>query len=122
VINHVESLLHTVGSARLPGRYVLADRDGHSRLVLPGRDWENYLRLAVCEIRDYGASSVQICRRFRAMLEGLLDTLPPSQHPALRAELSLLQESIEREFPDAARRAIAQGADRQGIGGQVRPP
>ncbi|MFF7530304.1 DUF2254 domain-containing protein [Streptomyces bobili] len=122
VVNHVESLLHTVGSARLPGRYVLADREGHSRLVLPGRDWENYLRLAVCEIRDYGASSVQICRRLRAMLEGLLDTLPPSQHPAVRAELSLLQESIEREFPDAARRAIAQDADRQGIGGQVRPP
>ncbi|MEV6406366.1 DUF2254 domain-containing protein [Streptomyces bobili] len=121
VVNHVESLLHPVGRARLPGRYVLADRDGHSRLVLPGRDWENYLRLAVCEIRDYGASSVQICRRLRAMLEGLLDTLPPSQHPAVRAELSLLQASIEREFPDAARRAIAQGADRQGIGGQVRP-
>ncbi|MFF7178596.1 DUF2254 family protein [Streptomyces sp. NPDC008121] len=121
VVNYIESFLHTVGGARLPGRYVIADRDGRARLVLPGRDWENYLQLAVCEIRDYGASSVQICRRLLAMLEDLLDTLPPSQHPAVHAELSLLRESIERAFPDAARRSLAGDADRQGIGGRRRP-
>ncbi|MFD3726302.1 DUF2254 domain-containing protein [Streptomyces sp. NPDC058671] len=121
VINYIESFLHTVGRERLPGRYVLADREGHARLVLPGRDWESYLQLAVCEIRDYGASSVQICRRLRAMLEDLLDALPPPQQAAVRAELHLLQESIERGFPDATRRAIAQDADRQGIGGHPRP-
>lgn len=81
VINYIEWFLHTVGKAPLPGRYVLADRDGDARLVLPGRDWEDYLQLAVCEIRDYGQSSVQICRRIRAMLDGLLDVLPPQLHP-----------------------------------------
>ncbi|MFD8974839.1 DUF2254 domain-containing protein [Streptomyces sp. NPDC059593] len=118
VINYIESFLHTVGSTHLPGRYVLADRHEHARLVLPGRDWENFLQLAVCEIREYGGSSMQVCRRLRAMLEGLLDTLPPSQHAAVRAELSLLQEAIEREFTDPARRAIAQQPDHQGIGGR----
>ncbi|MDT9687327.1 DUF2254 domain-containing protein [Streptomyces sp. P9(2023)] len=118
VINYIESFLHTVGSTRLPGRYVLADRDGHARLVLPGRDWENYLQLAVCEIRDYGDSSVQICRRLRALLDGLLDTLPPEQHAAVRAELGLLREAVERKFTDPARRYIAEQADHQGIGGQ----
>lgn len=118
VINYIEWFLHTVGGTRLPGRYVLADRGGDARLVLPGRDWDDYLQLAVCEIRDYGGSSVQICRRLRAMLDGLLDTLPPPQHSALRTELRLLQESIEREFTDPARRAIAEQADHQGIGGQ----
>ncbi|WP_078626866.1 DUF2254 domain-containing protein [Streptomyces exfoliatus] len=118
VINYVESFLHTVGSTHLPGRYVLADRHEHARLVLPGRDWENFLQLAVCEIREYGGSSMQVCRRLRAMLEGLLDTLPPSQHAAVRAELSLLQKAIEREFTDPARRAIAQQPDHQGIGGR----
>lgn len=117
VINYIEWFLHTVGGTRLPGRYVLADRSGDARLVLPGRDWDDYLQLAVCEIRDYGGSSVQICRRLRAMLDGLLDTLPPPQHSALRTELRLLQESIEREFTDPARRAIAEQADHQGIGG-----
>ncbi|AVZ76971.1 DUF2254 domain-containing protein [Streptomyces lunaelactis] len=118
VVNYIESFLHTVGSTRLPGRYVLADRQGHARLVLPGRDWENYVQLAVCEIRDYGKSSVQICRRLRAMLDGLLNALPPPQHTSVRAEMSLLQESVEREFTDPARLAIAQQADHQGIGGQ----
>ncbi|ALO12882.1 putative membrane protein [Streptomyces venezuelae] len=118
VINYIESFLHTVGSTHLPGRYVLADRHEHARLVLPGRDWENFLQLAVCEIREYGGSSMQVCRRLRAMLEGLLDTLPPSQHAAVRAELSLLQAAIEREFTDPARRAIAQQPDHQGIGGR----
>ncbi|MER7577661.1 hypothetical protein [Streptomyces sp. NPDC126514] len=86
--------------------------------MLPGRDWDNYLQLAVCEIRDYGRSSVQICRRLRAMLEGLLEALPVHQHPAVRTQLDLLRDSVEREFTDPARRAIAQQADHQGIGGQ----
>ncbi|MFI9769565.1 DUF2254 domain-containing protein [Streptomyces sp. NPDC052415] len=118
VINYIEWFLHTIGSTHLPGRYVLADRDGTARLVLPGRDWDNYLQLAVCEIRDYGRSSVQICRRLRAMLDGLLEALPAQQHPSVRTQLDLLQASVEREFTDPARRAIAQQADHQGIGGQ----
>ncbi|MFB7587115.1 DUF2254 domain-containing protein [Streptomyces sp. NPDC056169] len=124
VINYIEWFLHTVGGVRLPGRYVLADRDGAARLVLPGRDWDSYLELAVCEIRDYGGSSVQICRRLRAMLDGLLDVLPSSRHSAVRTQLLLLQDSVEREFTDRARRAVAEQADHQGIGGRPlpRPP
>lgn len=122
VLNHIESFLHMAGSAPLPGRYALADGHGRSRLVLVGRDWENYLQLAVSEIRDYGASSVQVCRRLRALLEGLRDTLPPARLPAVRIQLGLLQESVERVFTDPARRAVAQKADRQGLGGQYRAP
>ncbi|WP_426405398.1 DUF2254 domain-containing protein [Streptomyces sp. R-07] len=118
VINYIEWFLHTVGTTHLPGRFVLADAHGDARLVLPGRDWDSYLQLAVCEIMEYGSSSVQICRRLRAMLEGLLEDLPPQQHPGVQAQLSLLQESVERAFTDPARRAIAQRADLQGIGGQ----
>ncbi|MFJ6423875.1 DUF2254 domain-containing protein [Streptomyces hydrogenans] len=121
VINYIEWFLHTVGERHLPGRYVLADKDGAARLVLPGRDWNAYLQLAVCEIRDYGTSSVQICRRLRAMLEGLLEALPPGQHPSVRAEMSLLGQAVEREFKDRDRRSVAQQADSQGIGGVRRP-
>ncbi|MFF3608325.1 hypothetical protein [Streptomyces sp. NPDC002463] len=95
-----------------------ADRHEHARLVLPERDWENFLQLAACEIREYGGSSMQICRRLHAMLEGLLDTLPPSQHDVVRTEIGPLQESIDREFTDPARRAIAQQPEHQGIGGR----
>ncbi|WP_190039539.1 DUF2254 domain-containing protein [Streptomyces fructofermentans] len=121
VLNHVESFLHTVGRSPLPGRYVLAGDDGRPRLALLGRDWEDYLQLAVSEIRHYGASSVQVCRRLKALLEGLLDTLPASRLPAVRAELDLLRDSVERTFIDPGHRALASTADSQGIGGRYRP-
>ncbi|MFF3615366.1 DUF2254 domain-containing protein [Streptomyces sp. NPDC002580] len=118
VLNHIEAFLHAVGRAGTRGHYVLADDRGRPRLVLPGRPWENYLKLAVTEIRDYGASSVQVCRRLRALLESLLATLPDKCGPALRAELGLLDDAVEREFGDAPRRADARTADPQGIGGR----
>ncbi|OKJ66319.1 DUF2254 domain-containing protein [Streptomyces sp. CB02261] len=118
VINYIEWFLHTVGRTRLPGRYVLADGHGEPRLVLPGRGWDQFLELAVCEIREYGGSSVQVCRRLRALLDGLLDALPPEQHPSVRAQSDLLRGAVEREFTDPARRAVAQQADLQGIGGR----
>jgi uncharacterized membrane protein len=120
VLNHVEAFLYAVGRVGLRGRYVLADDRGRPRLVLPGRSWEDYLELAVTEIRDYGASSVQVCRRLRALLEGLLTTLPETCGPALRAELGLLDRAVDREFADAPSHAVALTPDPQGIGGRHR--
>lgn len=120
VLNHIEAFLHAVGRAGTRGHYVLADERGRPRVVVPGRPWENYLELAVTEIRDYGATSVQVCRRLRALLEGLLAALPDACGPALRAELGLLDDAVEREFADAPRRADARTADPQGIGGRRR--
>jgi hypothetical protein len=51
------------------------------------------------------------------MLQSLLDASPSRQRPLLQAQLTLLQESVERAFTDPGRSAIAQGADLQGIGG-----
>ncbi|MFG2981099.1 DUF2254 domain-containing protein [Streptomyces sp. NPDC048258] len=121
VLNHVDTFLHVVGRARLRGRYVLADGGGRPRLVVPGRGWEDYLQLGVTEIREYGATSLQVCRRLRALLEDLLETQSAERLPAVRAELALLEESVQRAFTDPARRATAQTADRQGIGGGRRP-
>ncbi|MFI1927692.1 MULTISPECIES: DUF2254 domain-containing protein [unclassified Streptomyces] len=118
VLNHIEAFLHTVGRAGPRGHYELADDRGRLRLVLTGRPWEDYLELAVTEIRDYGATSVQVCRRLRALLEGLLASLPAVCGPALHAELRLLDEAVEREFADDLRRVEARIADSQGIGGR----
>ncbi|MGW6687072.1 DUF2254 domain-containing protein [Streptomyces sp. NPDC054961] len=121
VLNHIDTFLHVVGRAGLRSRYVLADGEGRPRLVVPGRGWEDYVQLAVTEIREYGATSFQVCRRLRALLEDLLENLPAERLPAVLAELALLEESVQREFTDPARRAAAQTADRQGIGGERRP-
>ncbi|MFE9933717.1 DUF2254 domain-containing protein [Streptomyces sp. NPDC005533] len=121
VLNHIDTFLHVVGRARLRGRYVLADREGRPRLVVEGRGWEDYLELGVTEIREYGATSLQVCRRLRALLDDLLATLPAERLPAVRAELALLDASVRRTFTDPARRATAHTPDRQGLGGGSRP-
>ncbi|MEG3627577.1 DUF2254 family protein [Streptomyces poriticola] len=121
-LNHIEAFLHTLGRTVLHAPYAIADEHGLPRLVVPGRSWEEYLQLAVTEIRDYGADATQVCRRLRALLEGLLDALPAERLPAVRAELELLTASAEQRIGDPARRATALTADRQGIGGHLMSP
>ncbi|MFI2350735.1 DUF2254 family protein [Streptomyces sp. NPDC019443] len=117
VLNPIEAFLHTVGRIGLRSSYVLADDHGRQRLVVPGRTWEEYLQVGVTEIREYGSTSLQICRRLRALLDGLLETLSAEHLPAVRMELEFLEEAVERQFTDPRRRAMARTADPQGIGG-----
>jgi uncharacterized membrane protein len=122
VLDHIDAFLGAVARTRLRRRHVLAGRDGVARVVLPGRDWAEYLQLAVTEIREYGAASTQVCRRLRALLDGLLDTVPPDRRPAVLDELRRLDSSVETAFADRARRSLARCSDRQGIGGRVADP
>ncbi|MET8897466.1 DUF2254 domain-containing protein [Streptomyces albogriseolus] len=117
VLNHVEAFLHAVGRSELRGRHVLADRGGRPRAVVPGRGWEEYLELGVTEVREYGVGSLQVCRRLRALLDGLLAGVPDGRRPAVRRQLALLDDAVEREYPEGFRRTFARTGDRQGIGG-----
>ncbi|MFJ7119803.1 DUF2254 domain-containing protein [Streptomyces albogriseolus] len=117
VLNHIEAFLHAVGRSELRGRHVLADRDGRPRAVVPGRNWEEYLELGVTEVREYGVGSLQVCRRLRALLDGLLTGVPDGRRPAVRRQLALLDDAVEREYPEGVRRTLARTGDRQGIGG-----
>lgn len=118
VLNHIEAFLHTIGRTVLHGRFVLADNHGRPRLLVPSRVWEDYLRVGVTEIREYGATSLQVCRRLRALLEGLRGTLPAEHLAAVDEELELLDDAVTRVFTDPRRRATARTADPQGIGGR----
>ncbi|MFD7611401.1 DUF2254 domain-containing protein [Streptomyces sp. NPDC059828] len=117
VLNHIEAFLHTVGRMEPARGYTLHDRRGRPRLVVPGRSWEDFLQLAVTEIREYGSTSVQVCRRLRAVLDALLAALPEERAVTVRTELGLLDDSVRHAFTDPARRAMALTPDRQGIGG-----
>ncbi|GAA1209083.1 hypothetical protein GCM10009608_51420 [Pseudonocardia alaniniphila] len=119
VLDHIEAFLAAVAGTRLRRQYVLAGPHGTARVVLPGRDWAQYLQLAVTEIREYGAASTQVCRRLRALLDGLLDTVPPDHRPAVLDELRRLDSSVDTAFADLARRSLARCSDRQGIGGRI---
>jgi uncharacterized membrane protein len=87
-------------------------------VVVPGRSWDEFLALAVTEIRLYGATAPQVDRRLRAVLEGLL-TAPAGHRAAVSAELRRLDASIDETFPDGDMHAFARRSDRQGIGGRA---
>ena len=59
---------------------------------------------------------MQVARRLQAMIEHLLNVLPEARKAALQQELTLLQRSIQRMFPDEEDRARALIGDLQGIG------
>jgi len=75
--------------------------------------------LAVTEIRQYGATSIQVTRRLQAMLDNLIETLPEFRRPVLEEELALLSGTIKRTFVDPEERDRASIADLQGVGGRA---
>lgn len=115
-IDQIHHLLRDVG-----GRYLAegreTDKAGRVRLAFRTPNWEDFVHLAVIEIRQYGCDSIQVMRRLRAMLDNLIETLPERRSPVLYKELSLLESSSRRMFPDAADQALAEASDLQGIGG-----
>ena len=60
---------------------------GNLRLMYRTPNWEDFVHLAVTEIRQYGRDSIQIMRRLTAMLENLIETLPDCRAPLLRQQL-----------------------------------
>jgi uncharacterized membrane protein len=116
-LDQIHHLLREVGQRRLDDERV---RDGKGRLRLLYRtpDWEDFVRLAVTEIRHFGGASIQVARRLRAMLENLMSSLPTHRAEALRRELTLLHRSAERFFTEAEDRALAEVSDLQGVGGR----
>jgi uncharacterized membrane protein len=118
-LDQIHSLLRKVGNRRLDdGR--LRDAADRLRLAYRTPDWEDFVCLAVTEIRLFGGASIQIARRLRAMLENLILTLPPSRATLLRRELASLQRTAERLFADPEDQALAAISDFQGVGGKHR--
>jgi uncharacterized membrane protein len=116
-LDQIHHLLRLVGSRDLDtGQF--RDSAGRLRLSYRTPDWEDFVHLAVTEIRHFGAESIQIARRLRAMLENLIQTLPERRIPLLRQELALLHRSAERFFAEPEDRALAEVSDFQGVGGK----
>ncbi|MFL5285124.1 MAG: DUF2254 domain-containing protein [Rhodopila sp.] len=115
-IDQLHRLLRLVGRRHLhdDGLY---DASGVLRVIFPTPHWQDFVQLAVSEIRLYGASNFQVSRRLRAMLDNLLVSLHEDRRPALRRELDLLDRALEKlhAFPEDLE--LARQADFQGLGG-----
>ncbi|MBN9523702.1 DUF2254 domain-containing protein [bacterium] len=115
-LDQIASLLLFLGRRRLD-EGVVRDAAGTVRAVYGTPDWPDFVTLAVSEIRHYGAGSIQVDRRLRALLDHLIRELPAARHPPLREELVLLDRAVERGFTDEADRRRAAVGDQQGVGG-----
>jgi uncharacterized membrane protein len=116
VLNHIDDLLLGIGSSDRAFRGTALDADGQVRLVVRTRGWAEYLDIGVTEIRQYGATSPQICRRLRAMLEDLRAGVPPARRAVVQDQLDALDRATDAAFSDPSERALARMSDRQGLG------
>jgi uncharacterized membrane protein len=114
-IDQIHHLLCSVGS-RFLDEGLAYDGSGSLRLVYKTPDWEDFVCLAVTEIRQFGGTSIQVARRLRAMLENLIEVLPCERATLLQAELALLRRFIGRSFAEPEDLAMANVGDFQGVG------
>jgi uncharacterized membrane protein len=115
-IDQLARLLRSAGSRNLYTDELSAPT-GELRVICRTPNWENFVHLALVEIRFCGAQNMQIVRRLRAMIENLIETLPKHRHPALQEQLTLLDREVDRSFIYAEDRVVARVADSQGLGG-----
>lgn len=114
-LDQIEDLLLRIGRHRLEqGEW--SDREGRLRFRARFPTWDDFLLLALDEIRYCGSSSIQVMRRMMALIKNLQAVLPPERHPGLRHWNDRVRGSISRAFDDAEEKRDAAVADRQGLG------
>jgi hypothetical protein len=115
-LDQIEDLLRRLGRRQLDAGYA-RDAAGKIRVTFPVPTWQDYLALSFDEIRQFGASSIQVGRRLRAALFGLNDTIAvDDRRAAVQQYLDHLSLGIGRSSLDDQDRAAALQADRQGLG------
>ncbi|WP_414720903.1 DUF2254 domain-containing protein [Streptomyces sp.] len=92
------------------------DGEGVVRLVQDVPGWTDLVDLGFTEIRGCAAGNPQVSRRMLAALDDLLSLVPEERRAPLLRHRALLVELVERTAVEAAERAFALEADRQGIG------
>ena len=110
VLNQLHDLLRRIAARPFPTGQRL-DREGTLRLIYPVVTWDAYVHLAVDEIRQYGATSLQVMRRLRGMLEDLMTVALDERKAVLEQELRDLEMSVERSFPSESDRQEARAGD-----------
>lgn len=118
-IDQLQRLLRVAGQRNLRDAPVL-DQSGAVRLILRTANWNDFVQLALTEIRHHG-TNMQVLRRLRAMIEAVMAAVPESRLPALRQELALLDQQVGRIYDTPEDQALARVPDTQGLGGASGP-
>lgn len=113
-LDQIHDLLRTLVQRDIPSP-VRTDRRGQPRLVLSRPNWDSYVHLGFAEIRQYGATSIQVVRRMRAILDDLLSVAPPRRRACLDEQLRML-DAAAAEFDWSEDRRLAGSSNPRGIG------
>jgi len=114
-LDQIEDLLLRMGRCNLDvGRAY--DAEGRLRVVMPVPTWNDLVVLALDEIRFCGATSVQVMRRTRALLDDLKAQVRPDRRADLEYYMTRVDKGIRRDFPDTDDQRDALEHDRQGLG------
>jgi uncharacterized membrane protein len=115
-IDQIEDLMRRLGRQHLDAGCVRV-ANGVLRLVFPMPTWEDYLALAFDEIRQFGATSVQVLRRLRSALVGMADSITiPERTEAIERYIKHLDLAIKNSPLDSEDQVTARQEDRQGLG------
>jgi uncharacterized membrane protein len=115
-LDQIEDLLQRLAQRHIDAG-VYRDAAGTIRIIVPSSTWSDYLALAFDEIRQCGASQVQIARRMRAALNALeITTAGTPRADDVQRYLQRLNDSVESSDLGTADRIAAAAEDRQGLG------
>jgi uncharacterized membrane protein len=116
VLDYLEEALRVVGASARPAGGASVEHLT-SGVVMPVRTWQDFLSLGVTEIREFGAGSIQVARRVRALLEELGELVLPDNRAAVDEELRRLDATVAASYVDSIDLDLAMSPDHQGIGG-----
>jgi uncharacterized membrane protein len=115
-IDQIEDLLRRLARKDLDTVFI-RDFNGDLRIIVPVPSWEDYLALAFDEIRQFGANSIQVIRRLRAALGGILDSATVSSRAeATRRYLKQLDLAVTQSPFNPEDRIKALQEDHRGLG------
>jgi uncharacterized membrane protein len=115
-LDQIEDLLRRLGRRELDAGRAF-DAAGRVRMVFPVPTWQDYLELSFDEIRQFGATSVQVIRRLRSVLVGLAEAVSVAERRAeVQRCLAHLNLGVGRSEFDDLDQAAALQEDRQGLG------
>jgi uncharacterized membrane protein len=114
-LDELHDLLRRLATLDLPSPIQLAD-DGSPLLRLPRPDWPDYVALALDEIRQYGAGSIQIARRLRYLLLDIKAVAPRHRQEPLDHQIRLLDAAIAARYDSPDDRLSAAEPSPSGMG------
>lgn len=121
VLDYLGETLRMIGTSPQPGEPASSDTLA-TGVIMPVRTWSDFLSLAVTEIREYGADSIQVARRLRSLLEELGQVVLPENRAAVDDEMRRLDATVTASYAASVDLDWARSADAQGIGGPAAAP